>query len=964
MGDLTAEHFPEYFYDVHGQRPFPWQSRLTTKVFRDGCWPEVIDLPTGTGKTAVLDTAIFALAARPERSARRIVFVIDRRIVVDQVYERAKSIKQKIAGAHTPLLQLVRDRLALVSSGQPLDVAILRGGIPIDRDWVQRPDQPWVMVSTVDQFGSRLLFRGYGVTKRMRPIYAGLTGNDCLVILDEVHLSRAFAQTLAEVKEQHFGESLPPRRFQVVQMSATAEATQPPFTLEEADLHDSAELCQRAQAPKSALLRHVPGTRKPHVAIPAEVKKILGSELGEPVRTVGVIVNRVRTARETHRELVDAGYVAHLITGRMRPLDRELVLSEVAEVVDPDSRPGGAPVGQVQPTPDGTNDAQTDASEVPAVPRVVVATQAIEVGADFSFDALITEAAPIDSLRQRFGRLDRRGFLASDTGKPAQAWIVGVQSALQPKYLDPVYGDTARRTWEELKQLTARTEDGALDFSPRSPVPANLSSDCRAPYRNAPLLLETYMNAWVQTDPEPITQPTVDWFLHGIEDEQREGEVSIVWRHDHSHEVLRLVPPRSAEFLDLPIGAARMWLEGASGEIEVADVPTARPFEPRNGAWARGSDWCRWLGRDEPPEPASDVDELRPGDVLIVEPSRGGIEHATWAPGAMHEVEDLGDEAQAAHQRNFTLRLDERLYATLDGLSRPPSPRDAEIADERLRDRVDSWLQELLSHPRLPSSKAEFIRRIRDEGFERPLPVGREISGSDNRYYVLTSRDLDPGMMDGSDETSSVTGSEVTLRRHLVGVADKVVEYAQRLGLSTELQSDLRLAAGLHDLGKVDTRFQRQLAGGVAGGDEVKQVMIGEPLAKSLRGVRPPRNGWPPVRHEVMSVAMAQSNDTVLDEAHDRDLVLHLIGTHHGVGRAIPTIEQDKDAEVLRFEHDGHQWEASTDLADSALALEMADRFWRLNERYGYHGLAWLETILRLADQQRSAEEANESEAG
>lgn len=950
MSELTAEHFSEYFRDVHGVEPFPWQSRLTETVLEDGSWPAVIDLPTGTGKTAVLDTAVFTLAAQPMVFPRRIAFVIDRRIVVDQVYERANRIKQAVSVAKTPALKRVREHLARVSESPSLGVTMLRGGVPIDRDWAQRPDQPWAMVSTVDQFGSRLLFRGYGVSPRMRPIYAGLTGNDCLVILDEVHLSTAFAQTLDGVSAQHFSDALPQRRFQVVQMSATAASSGSRFALIDSDLESSDVLRRRAQAPKSAILREASGAKQPHATIPAEVRKILRSELDASVGTVGVIVNRVRTARETYSELVAAGYSAHLVTGRMRPLDRARCFAEIESIVDPDRR-ADLPIRASTPmTLDGSGGSGARSAVPPGQVHVVVATQAIEVGADFSFDALITEAAPIDSLRQRFGRLDRRGTLAEHTGVPAKAWIVGVPSALKPNRPDPIYGDTVRRTWEQLRDLASEDTDGLLDFSPQSPLPGRCDSECRAPRREAPLLLRSYMDAWVQSDPEPAVQPSVDWFLHGIEEEQRVGEVSIVWRHDRSHEVLKLTPPRAAEFLEVPLDAAQAWLSEDSVEVEVTDVIAARQVEPRTTG-DKGVDWCRWQGIGDGPEQARPGD-IRSGDVLIVDPSRGGLEHGTWNPRSRQIIEDLGDEAQAQYGQRITLRLDRRLYG--DGLPVPPSPSDEESADESAQDRIDGWLADLASHQGCPAAKSEIIRRLRDGGMSVPQPVGLDLEEAANCYYVLISGRIDPTAMDGSDEASSVTGAAVTLREHLDGVADKVAEYAQGLGLSDELQSDLRLAARLHDLGKVDSRFQRQMAGD----DEVTQTMLGQPLAKSLPDSRPSPGAWPPVRHEVMSVAMVESNERVLEQAHDRELVLHLVGTHHGRGRPFPLIRPDNASETLRFEHEGHVMEASTDLVDSPFALEMVERFWRLNERYGYHGLAWLEAILRLADHQCSADEA------
>lgn len=926
MADLTAEDFGAFFSDVHDQAPFPWQERLTRQVLSDGQWPEVIDLPTGTGKTSVLDTAVFALAARPDRFPRRVVFVIDRRIVVDQVYERADLIRKQVTAAGTETLRRVRDRLGEISGGEPLDTAALRGGALILDEWTKRPDQPWVVVSTVDQFGSRLLFRGYGVSPGMRPIHAGLAGNDCLVVLDEVHLSRPFAETLAEIAASDAGPL--PRRFQVVEMSATpSNPAARRFTLTDGDLAGSEELRRRVEAAKQAELVIGKSKKPSHEEVPPTVLKIVKSGLDEQVRSLGVVVNRVRTARETHKALTVAGYKSHLITGRMRPLDRVQALDLISGAVDPD---------QIR-----------SAGEL----EIVVATQSIEVGADFSFDTLITECAPVDSLKQRFGRLDRRGNYADHAGQPARAWILGVKSVLEAKNPDPVYGESVKATWEELER---RSESGGpIDVGPRSPDLMNFPDDSTAPHRQAPLLLPTHMQAWAQTSPVPVVDPPIDWFLHGMDNSQ-EPDVAVLWRWDRSGEALRLVPPRTAEYLQVPVGAIRSWLSGGA-EAPVADVSASggesdRYIEDQDDST---SDWVRWAGFQDGPQKIS-LGDIRPGDILIVDPERGGITAGNWDPGSTEPVTDLGDMAQLAYGRRATLRLDPRIFgetAELKGISAPPLPTyEPEAATPK--ERVEEWMATAVK-----SSDSDWLAQAigKLQGNCHIEQIGE--TGSDGAYFIIAQQSIDDLTFDDSDQSSSFTGTKVSLRRHLDGVGDRAAEFARRLDLDEAVQEDLRLAGQLHDVGKVDPRFQRQMVGA----DPVKEAMLDEPIAKSLPGVRTSPRGWPPVRHELSSVAMAESNPEISAMARDWDLVLHLVGTHHGRARPLPPIVEDPEPETLSFDHAGHRMESdSGGLVDSPLAIEMADRFWHLVARYGYHGLAWLEAILRLADHRQSAEERGE----
>ena len=923
--DLTGRDFLPFFRDVHGHDPFPWQQRLTNYVLELRAWPTVIDLPTGTGKTGVLDTAVFAMAAQPEVTPRRVVFVIDRRIVVDQVCERAHRLQSRIQSGNTPVLQQVRERLRTLSDGEPLGVAALRGGIPVDHEWTQRPDQPWVVVSTVDQFGSRLLFRGYGVKPGMWPIHAGLAGNDCLVILDEVHLSVPFAQTLAQTAALRSGPL--PRRFVIVEMSATpSKADAKRFELDpEADLEQCPELRKRVTAAKSATLETV----RNEESIPNAVLKIIKSaernnrNPAHAIHSVGVIVNRVRTARETYQALADAGYSTYLITGRMRPLERAGVLESIEAIVDP-----------------GANERERQLS-------IVVSTQAIEVGADFSFDALVTECAAVDSLRQRFGRLDRRGNYFARTGQAAAAWIVGVKSAIGTKKQDPIYGDSIRVTWEELKRRAKR-----------GPISVGLMSlrdfphDASAPRGQAPLLLKTHLDAWTQTSPEPLVRPPLERFLHGI-DEDRSTDVSIVWRRDHSPEVLRLVPPRQAEYLQVPIGAAKSWLSGAT-EVDVADVPQT---DDAAGSVAHTSEiegrWVRWGGVAEGTKQIP-VNDIRPGDVLIASPDLRGLTRGTWDPSSSEETADLGDQAQLAYGRRATMRLDPHLpYIGL-----PPTPADEADADRPVRRRIAEWLEEWSAEPNHPDWIRQTVDRLGSDFEATPVGLG---AGERDGYYILFERHpktkrtlVDPGAIDSDTDAWSETCTGAVLCDHLEGVSQRAGDIAKHLGLPVEIEHDLRLAGRTHDLGKVDRRFQLQLAGG----DPIRLEMLDKPIAKSLPGA--PRVQRYPIgmRHELASVALIESNEAVVQSARDKDLVLHLVATHHGWARPLPPIIEDPNPQELSYTFEGHSMVADSDLAGSRLALNMADRFWRLVERYGYHGLAWLEAILRLADHQQSAEEA------
>ncbi|MCL4821251.1 MAG: type I-U CRISPR-associated helicase/endonuclease Cas3 [Vicinamibacteria bacterium] len=968
---LTPAAFDAFHAAVHdGRRPFAWQQRLLERLVAERRWPQVLDLPTGSGKTTCLDVALFALALDAAQAAedrwcpRRIVMVVDRRIVVDQVAERGRVLLRALTTSSDPAVVEVSRRLrSLTRAGEaPLGVFTLRGGIPKDDGWARTPDQPLIIASTVDQVGSRMLIQGYGVSRGMKPVHAGLLANDTLLLLDEVHLSEPFRQTLEQLARlrQRFSERGVRTRFVHAFLSATpAASTEPPFALLEPEKAPTSPLGPRLHASKPARLVEVDDRACLEKACVEQATALLRRH-----RTVAVVTNRVASASEITGRLsaaLGADATVTLLTGRMRPLDRDDVLRELAPAV----RAGRARSGD-EPK------------------RIIVGTQCLEAGADFDFDALVTESASLDSLRQRFGRVDRLGAYMK-----SESVIVHAKDGKD----DPIYGDAINETVKWLKKKLTKKRP-FVDFGilalevPRGEELAPLL----APKANAPTLLPAYLDLWAQTAPEPSQVPDVSLWLHGPK--SGPADVQVVWRADLSEELLQkgdaelataivaAVRPSSLEALSLPFPTARAWLAGQKsrdlGDTEGApledDDLVGGRLPPRDQA-GPGADRraLRWRGAESD---LVDATTLRPGDSIVVPAAYGGIRNRCFDGSFADPVMDRAEQASLVTRARPVLRLHRTVIDGL-GLELPlDEPAEARAALGRITGGVEwpawmrLWAQRLaqgfgsLVVPGDPGWTVLEAKRV-------PLAELQRVLQADDTWEDGVELTTD-------DDDSYHAGRSVSLSRHSADVEAFAREYAMRCGLGPWLADHVALAAWLHDIGKVDRRFQLMLRGG----SEIDFFKDETPWAKSAMspGARAAhrlaqgRSGYPRgARHEVQSLAMAEARlEDWTDflkkrdpgRAPDSDLVLHLVASHHGHCRPFAPVVLDREpVDVSLPQHTSAAFGAidfppmTSNHGLHRLDAALGDRFWRLVERYGWQELCWLEAILRLADHRASEEE-------
>ncbi len=963
---MTVERkdFAEFFAAVNGGHgPFRWQERLLDTVLETGRWPDRISAPTGAGKTSAIDVHVFAtaltLTADGPRLPRRLAMVVDRRVLVDDQYERARNLAGQLASPGRAIVAEVAKLLASLLGADeeagpgesPLVTARLRGGSVPSRSWRDRPAACAVLCATPDMWGSRLLFRGYGTSAEAAPREAGLLAFDSVALVDEAHLARQLLETarrvaqLAGVAERPLAGA---PAVQVVEVSATpGQQAAADRTTVAVDAEDLAEehLAARLTRPKPVTVLPVadwPASGRQAGKAAAAIGKAVtamragtGAAGGIPA-TIGCYVNTVPMALAVADALRRDALRVVTVCGQVRPADLD--------------RLGRAYPGLLSVR----GNADVD---------VIVTTQSLEVGADLDLAGIVSELASGSALAQRAGRANR-------LGKRAQAPVTVIVPPRRLPETDKTHsGPYSAAELNQALDWIAGLAGSPPGLSPwavrESPPPA---AHPRRTLYQRPELGDAWH--WARTSDDLAAEPELGlWLSDSFEEETSVGIVvrdAVPGYEPDAAEFVRDLPPVPRETFPVPYRLAQTVL----GELledgrtmvrvrgEEASALRARPSGNTNG---------------QRPQIAADI---RPGDIVVIDSSAeiftrtidgmfsppvvaaasSADPMADMAAPARGPAEDVLHYQPEPAAGSVVLRLEwapgqDRIAGfTRETARRILDSLTEDFADQSERALRDS-LAKLLAGPREDEYPADLRplvtaavsllrRRVKDSHvIVRPGDEGARVVVLDKRRAVA-DEDLRQVFTPGQDV--------VLLRRHQRDVADRAAALASALGLPDNLAGALRLAGEHHDDGKADHRFQEFRLGNSGAGELLAKSppdkARGQVQHRQAEGGLPV--GW---RHEQRSVV--DGWDVVQGAAGiDAELALRLIGTSHGHGRSgFP-----HGAAGLAGPADAGGWrELAADLFDRGGWDELIEA---THLRYGAWGCAYLEAVLRAADCQVSGE--------
>ena len=920
----VAIEFERTFRALTGHSPFPWQARLF-KHLSNSDLPDAVDIPTGLGKTSVMGIWLLARAAGA-KLPRRLVYVVDRRAVVDQATDFAGEIRKALQ--NEPDLEQVRAGLKL--GDRPLAISTLRGQHRDNREWLADPAAPAIIVGTVDMVGSRLLFEGYGVSRKMRPYAAGLMGCDTLVLLDEAHLSQPFERLLKTIEKEQQASAADnakasrgcfagtranvcvPPPFRVLSLSATLgndTESAPAFSIDGTDRNDET-VSKRLNASKTLRIMDLDDAKELDEVLAEQawhlMDKQAGTAKGKPVRML-IYCNRRMDAEKVADHLRKRAKdeapetTVILFVGGRRIYERE----EAAEKL----REHGFVAS-------GATDANT--------PVFLVSTSAGEVGVDLDADHMVCDLVPWERMVQRLGRVNRRGEGA------AQVLVVD-QGLPDPKNVDEAKNarhKAVRNLIKNLPKLPPENGD-AYQASPAALIGLReslgthqLLDEASTPPPLHPALTRPLVDAWAMTSLlEHTGRPEVGPWLRGWVDE--EPQTTLIWRRhlpvrwDAGAELkpkpmtdrdvaafFEAAAPQAAELLETEAWRVRDWLQTRASKlldlkIKPKDSVHDRPSLTENGPVAfliRGDEKAESFSlhdlkklKDGNSERSKRLFEKLSGRKVVLDARIGGLCNGLLHKTSNNEVStiednwsnpDTGESRQTRDDSQANMRI--------------------QVLSEKDRgQKPEEFWQEALAIPCLLSEEGVPIKRL----------------------VVKQQRKDD-------DDARSLAPSPQTLKEHQEWVAEESATLANALGLCEDDQAILMAAARHHDDGKKAKIWQR--AFNAPAGDDYAKTS-GPVNWRQLKGYR----------HEFQSVLDAEENGLEgLELSSPRhDLALHLIAAHHGHARPIIS---------------GNGCESLPPTCARPQAMAIALRFARLQQQWGPWGLAWWEALLRAADRRAS----------
>ena len=570
--------FQKFFTAATGNTPFPWQKKLF-EYFSNGEIPVTCNLPTGLGKTSVVAIWLIALANHPDKMPRRLVYVVNRRTVVDQTTDEVEKLRNNLQ--NQPSLGDLKEKLGTLA------ISTLRGQYADNGEWRDDPARPAVICGTVDMIGSGLLFSGYRCGFKSKPTHAGLLGQDTLIVHDEAHLEPAFQNLLESIhSQQRAGNKRNDRCIQVMELTATSrtdDSEQKPFSLTAPDYQNKV-VEQRISAKKGIRFHAIEDSRGKLVA--AVVEKALEDGYKTSGKAILIYLRKVEDVNKVvealRKQFKAQDNMEHIetLTGTLRGKERdELVLKPIFQRFLPESSrlEGVAPQ-------EGT--------------VYLVCTSAGEVGVNISADHLICDLTPFDSMAQRFGRVNRFGEGDANIDIIHETEINAEKNEYEARRF---------KTLELLRQLPLRDDQrhdacpdalgdrGKLTLKDRlgafSPQPTTLHVD------------DILFDGWAMTtiyDELPGRPAVADW-LHGVEDDDWDPpQTQVAWRREvgeitgrllekhppqklledyplKSHELLRDRTDRVFKQLQLLAksnGDKPVWVVNDKGKVEPTDLKT------------------------------------------------------------------------------------------------------------------------------------------------------------------------------------------------------------------------------------------------------------------------------------------------------------------------------------------------------------------------------------------------------